>query len=113
MGVKHGNQILYNFFTNQLDKAPFEQINNKFYKYVLGVSSTASNFAVKAELGREPIYVFICSQVIRYWIRILNMNTDKILKRAYISELEIHNAGGQSCAGFIVSLLKLIKFDHL
>ncbi len=41
------------------------------------------------------------------------MNTDRILKRAYMSELEIHNAGGQSWAGFIVSLLKLIKFDNL
>ncbi len=30
-----------------------------------------------------------------------------------MSELEIHNARGQSCAGFIVSLLQLIKFDHL
>ncbi len=37
----------------------------------------------------------------------------RILKRAYISELEMHNAGGQSWAGFIVSLLKLIKFDDL
>ncbi len=43
---------------NQLDKAPFEQINNNFCKYVL-VSSRASNFAVKAELGREPIFAFI------------------------------------------------------
>ncbi len=89
---------------NQLDKAPFEQINNTFCKYVLGVSKRASNFAVKAELGREPIFVFICSQVIGYWIRILNMNTDRILKRAYMSELEIQNAGEQSWAVFLVSL---------
>ncbi len=64
--------------------------------------------------GREPIFAFMCSPLIRYLIRILNMNTDRILKRVYISELEIHNAGGgQSWTGFIVSLLKLTKFDHL
>ncbi len=41
------------------------------------------------------------------------MNTARILKSAYMSELEIHNEGGQSWAGFFVSLLKLFKFDHL
>ncbi len=74
---------------DQLDKAPFEQINN-FCKFVLGESSRTSNFAVKAKLGGEPIFAFICSQVIRYWIRILITKTDRILKRAYMSELELH-----------------------
>ncbi len=50
---------------NQLDKAPFEQINNKLCKYVVGVSRNALHLAVKAELGGKPIFVFICSQVIR------------------------------------------------
>ncbi len=50
-------------------KAPSEQINKKNCKYILGVSSRASYFAVKAELGREPIFAFICSQVIRCGIR--------------------------------------------
>jgi len=98
---------------NQLDKAPFEQINNKFCKYVLGVSSRASNFAVKAELGREPIFAFICSQALKYWTRILNMSQDRLVKSAYLSELEIHAAGGHSWASFIASLLKLINVDHM
>ncbi len=27
----------------------------------------ASNFAIKTELDREPIFSFICSQAFRYW----------------------------------------------
>ena len=98
---------------NQLDKAPFEQINNKFCKYVLGVPSRASNFAVKAELGREPIFAFICCQALRYWIRILNMTEDRLVKSAYLSELDIHKRGGQSWASFIHILLELANLSSV
>ncbi len=96
----------------QVDKAPFEQINNKFCKYILGVPSRASNFTVKAELGREPIFAYICSQVLRYWIRIQDMDMNRLVKQAYLSELDLYKAGKTSWAGFVFQILKTINFDN-
>ncbi len=42
---------------NLVDKAPFEMVKNRFCKYIAGMSRRASNFAIKAELGRDPILV--------------------------------------------------------
>ncbi len=101
------------FKTKDCDKAPFEQVNNKVCKQILGVPSRASNFAVKAEIGREPIFSFICSQTIRFWIRIMEMTNDRLLKQAYLSELEIYRKGKDSWAAFIFQLLKVIKLEDI
>ena len=96
---------------NLIDKAPFEMINNKYCKYISGMPRRASNFAIKAELGRAPIFSFICTQALRYWHKLIKVNTNRILRSAYESELEIHNAGGTSWATFVAKLLDLIGHD--
>ena len=96
-----------------LDKAPFEMINNKFCKYVAGMPRRASNFAIKAELGRDPIFSFICKQTLRYWQKLIGLDSNRILKCAYESELEIHNSGGTSWATFVLKLLELAGSEQL
>lgn len=98
---------------NLIDKSPFELINNRFCKGIMGLPRQASNFGVKAELGRNPIFAFICSQVIRYWARIINMDSNRLLKFAYLSELTIHREGGTSWATFIMKLLDIAKENKL
>ena len=90
------------------DKTPFEHINNKFCKSIMGLPRQASNFGVKAELGRNTIFSFICGQVLRYWHRIVQMEDDRILKHAYYSELSINAGGGKSWATFVMRLLDLV-----
>ncbi len=41
---------------NLVDKAPFEMVNNNVCKYIAGMPHRPSNFAIKAELDREPIF---------------------------------------------------------
>ena len=109
----YGSEVWASDFTkllskpSQIDKAPFEQVQNKFCKYIIGLPRRASNFAVKAELGRSPIFTFICSQALRYCIKIMNTDQDRILSSAFNSELEIHRNGGTSWVSFIVKLLEL------
>ena len=95
------------------DKMPFEQVNNKFCKYILNVKNKASNFAVKAEVGREPVFAYICSQTLKYWLRIMNMSSDRLVRQAYLSELEIHFSGKHSWATFIVEMLKTYNLQYL
>ncbi len=70
-----------------------------------------SNLAIKAELGQAPILTFICTQIIRYWHKLIKLDSNRILKSAYESELEIHNAGGTSLATFVAKLLAIIGHD--
>ncbi len=70
-----------------------------------------SNFAIKAELGQAPILTFICTQTIRYWHKLIMLDSDRILRSAYESALEIHNAGGTSWATFVAKLLEIIGHD--
>ncbi len=77
-----------------IEKAPFEMVNNKLYKYISGMQRIISNFAIKAELGGTHILTFIYTQTIRYWHKLMKLDTNRILSSAYKSEseLEIHNA---------------------
>ncbi len=91
---------------NLVDKDPFEMVNNTFCKYIAGMPRRASHFAIKAELGREPILSFICSQAFKYWRKIICLDSSmEILKGAYESELEIHKSGDTSWVTFIAKRL--------
>ncbi len=56
-------------------------VNNKLCKYTAGMPHSASNFDIKAELGRELIFSFICSQTFRYWRKLISLDSSReILK---------------------------------
>ncbi len=98
---------------NIVDKAPFEMANNKFCKYIAGMPRRASNFAIKAELNREPLFSFIFSQAFRYWRKLISLDPSReILKGAYESDLEIHKSGDPSWVTFIAKLLDSINSNH-
>ncbi len=80
-------------------------VNNKFCKYISGIPHRTPNFDIKAELGQAPILTFICTQTIRYWYKLIKLDSNRILSSAHESELEIHNAGGTSWATFVAKLL--------
>ncbi len=98
---------------NLVDKARFGRVNNIFCKYIAGMLHRASHFTIEAELGRQPILSFICSQAFRYWRKLISLNSSReILKGAYESELEIHKCGDTSWVTFIAKLLDSINSDH-
>ena len=96
-----------------IDNTPFENVNNKFCKNIMSLPTQASNFGVKAELGRKPLFSFICSQALRYWVRLANMNSDRLLKKAYFSEMVIHRDGGNSWCTFLLKLLDVTGQNQL
>ena len=57
----------------------------------MGLPKQVSNFGVKAELGRKPIFAFMCAQALRYWIRLVNLEDDRLLKQAYLSEINYNS----------------------
>ena len=59
----------------------------------MGLPKNASNFASKAELGRSPLFGTICYLSIRYWVRLLGLNDSRLLKKAYMMQVNLHNNG--------------------
>ncbi len=70
---------------NLVDKAPFEMVNNKCCKYIADMPRRASNVAIKAELGREPICSFICSQAFRYWRKLISLDSSREISATWLS----------------------------
>ena len=44
-------------YIHRIDKIPFEKLQNKECKYLLNVRKNVNNIAVRAELGRYPLYI--------------------------------------------------------
>jgi hypothetical protein len=60
-----------------------EKVQTRFCKYVLGVGSRVSDLAALGECGRKPLFVQYYCKVIKYWIKLLQMNDETISKKCY------------------------------
>ena len=49
----------YNSFFCSLDKLPFEQVQTKFCKWILGVNRYTSNSGARAEFGIFPLLIYV------------------------------------------------------
>ena len=73
------------------DKA-FEQVQTKFGKFVLNIAKSASNHAIRAELGRFPLSLFTDLKLVKYWHRLENLEDNSILKECVkLSKLNNHS----------------------
>ena len=73
----------YNIREKTLDTLPFEKIQNRFCKYLLGVHKKASNLASRLEFGREPVLNYIGSQTFKYYSRLCQLPEDRLLKEVF------------------------------
>jgi exonuclease III len=79
------------------DSSPIEQINLKFCKEVLNVNRKTSNTPVRSELGRFPLYTKIICRLFKYWLRLLVLPNELLVKKAYL--LEISNLSSKKNEG--------------
>ncbi|XP_078659029.1 uncharacterized protein LOC144904189 [Branchiostoma floridae x Branchiostoma belcheri] len=59
----------------QHDTSPIENVHNQFCKNILGVFRNSSNIACRAELGRFPLDIDICIYIVKFWLRLVQMET--------------------------------------
>ena len=86
--IKEDLKIVDSFFC--------EIVHNRACKSILGVRKNSSNIAVRAELGRTPLYPYIVGAVFKYWYKLLTQTKNPILKEAYLFEIRMKNTGKQS-----------------
>ena len=102
--VTYGSEIWISDFTIKeliSDNIPFEKIHNRFCKYLLGVHKKASNFASKCKLGRLPIISFITSLPFKYYSRLKELPSTRLVKEAFEVYKGLFNSGQKSWYSFI------------
>ena len=96
---------------NKLDRLPFEQIQNKQCKYILGLRKHTRNVAARAELRRVPLYINVITLSIKFWIQILK-SPDKLSYKAYKEECYLELKGEKNWVTFLKSSLKRCNLLH-
>ena len=85
----------FNTNLNNLDKTPFEKIQNFIFKNILGVHNKASIYlAVKIELGKIPLFVKIFQLASNYLFRLEKLfkskdNSNLVLKNAFCEDTKL------------------------
>ena len=59
-------------------------VHRDFLRRLLGVRSGTPNMAVLAEVGRYPLQAFAAQMLLRYWNRLVGMDADRLVKRAFV-----------------------------
>ena len=70
-------------FLKNLDRYHFEQVQNKFCKWIVGVNRYTSNSASRAELGIYPLLLYIIRHSFDY-MKNLKKTTNPLLQKALI-----------------------------
>ena len=65
------------------DGKDIEIIHTKFLRKVLGVNKSTNLIGLYGELGRIPLYIMRKVNMVRYWIKLLRSNENKITKQVY------------------------------
>ena len=60
-----------------------ENVQAQYCKYLLKLSVNTANVAAWGECGRYPLYVRYHIKRIKYWMKLLNMTSDRYPKHAY------------------------------
>ena len=70
-------------------------VHRAFLRGVLGVRSGTPSMAVLAEAGRYPLRVFAAEMLLKYWNRLVRMEDDRLVKRAFVVSAAL--AGATTC----------------
>lgn len=78
-------------------------------KSLLGVHRSATNNAVRAELGIFPIAIFGLKQSVNFWLHVLHSSKDSLVYKAYIDSITLRKGFGNN----FKILLEYLHFNHV
>ena len=88
-------------------KSLFEKLHSKICRYILQVNKQASNYAVRLELGRLPLFVNIMCKMLKYYVNICNRDDNSLVKIA----LKLHMKCKDSWYKFVTNIATNIGID--
>jgi hypothetical protein len=84
-----------------------------FCKNILGVHKKSSNFAAKCELGRSPVLNFITIFALKYFNRLKQLPSDRLLGEVYEVDKSLFIDGHRSWQKFIHNSLQNLNLTSL
>ena len=84
-----------------------EKLHSKFCKQVLRVHKRTSNFAVRFELGRLPLFVNIVCRILKYFVNICKRDPSSVVNIA----LKLHKMYDNSWFAFVKSIVNILGCD--
>ncbi len=90
-----------------------ELVQVKYCKFVMGVSTTAPNAAVLGDCGRLPVAVFAMLRCVKYWLKILEMQADRMPRACYNMLYQQSEGGRQNWATEIRTILFSFGFGFV
>ena len=94
---------------------PYSDIENvqvNFCKYLVHVGGKTSNVAVMGELGRFPVFTSTYVKVIKYWIKLVEMDNTQLPKSAYNTLYLLDDAGKTNWVTHVKNLLYRYGFAY-
>jgi hypothetical protein len=83
----------------------FEKIHLGYLKNTMRVKPSSCTKAIYAEFGRFPLIIKHKCQMIKYWKRMIEMDNNYIIKKAYNSTLELHGLGQTNWCTYVENIL--------
>jgi hypothetical protein len=80
---------------------------------MLGVKLQTSTLAIYGETGRFPLLLRQQIRTLKYWVRLINMPDNHILKLVYSSLLELDNVGHFNWCSRVRHLLQYVEMDNV
>ena len=71
-----------------------ERIQLKYLKDVLRVRQSSSDLAIFGETGQNPLFLRQQDLLIKYWLRILRLPNDNVIKATYKQRVLMHRHQG-------------------
>ncbi len=87
------------------DSMMFDKLDLRLCKSILGVHRRTANDAVRGDLGRFPMTLFILKQVFKFWMRVAKGNSNSLLEACYIENVNLVNNGKACWLGHIKNIV--------
>ena len=96
---------------NFSDKSCYEKLHISFCKYILGTRKTASNLAVRTELGRYPLEMKIKVQSLLLYIRLLNSEINPLLYESFMLAKNLDASGCYTWYTYVKNIAQEVNID--
>ena len=95
-----------------LVKNKIEKFQISIFKQLSGVSRKTTNLAVLLELGRYPITLNMQYQAIKYFLRLSNLNNDRLIYELFQTQIQIFS--DEDCfLSYVVNLLNNLGMSNI
>ena len=88
-----------------------EKVHLMACKRCLGVPTRTPNKMVYGDLGRYPLYINSYVACLRYWLKLLQMDVDRLPHKAYIMLFEMDRSGKDCWASKVREILGETGFN--